>query len=234
MSIRNLLLATLCSFAAGAVLARSVPASVQDAAAQIEKQFSLKIKDLRALPSGMFEGVVNGEPVYFDASGKTFIVGQVIDVQSGRNLTQERKDELLRFDPAKEIKSSWTFSEVRGKPQATVYVFTDPKCPYCQRLEPELEKLQNVRIVYVPLAYQRSDDQVAAVLCAKDRLKAWKEAVGGGIRDPQSTPECQKITEEIRNFALSKGINGTPVIVYASGKRIQGLASASEIEKQLR
>ena len=228
---KSVLMASLFAMITGTAFADTIPDEVTQAAEKIGKNFGIEIKDLRQGPAGFYEGRAGSDLVYFDAAGKHIIVGQVIEVDSGRNLTMARKEELQRFDPAAENKKEWTFSV--GKGDKTIYVFTDPACPYCKKFEPELEKLTDVSIVYVPLAFQRSDDLVAAVLCSMDRVKAWKQAIRGEMEEVKFTPSCKKQMEEIRDFAVSKGINGTPTTVLPSGERINGYMPVDELKKRI-
>lgn len=212
---------------AGAVSALAqVPQSLRAAADRVEQSFGVKIKDARSV-GGLVEMLEeSGQLVYTTPDGATLLVGDVIDVQTKRSISRERMEELSKFDPST-IPSKWTFSA--GSGSRTLWVFTDPKCPFCKRLEPELDKLKDVKIVYVPLAYQRSDDMVAGVLCSRDKVAAWKKAIDGQF-DGKSTQSCQKDTQDIKQFAQSKMITGTPTMVRADGKRLAGYTSAQEIE----
>ena len=131
----------------------------------------------------------------------------------------------------------------------TVVVFSDPACPYCKRLEPELGKIDNITI-YTFLVPFQGYALPASIWCATDRQTAWRTAMvdddivtAGGTAatvppTPSATPastsppaaSCAHPLE--RNLALAKSlkVQGTPTIIYTNGRRTTGYADAAEIE----
>lgn len=214
------------------VAAQTVPPEVAAAVERAEKAFGVKIKEARLVKGGLVELMESsGQIVYMPQDGSVLLVGELIDVETKDNLTNQRVEEISRFDPST-IPASWTFSVGNG-PQS-LWVFSDPKCPFCKRLEPELAKLKNVKIIYVPLAYQRSDEQVAAVLCARNKVDAWNKAIEGKLDANQGfTASCMEDVRKIQQFAQSKRIQGTPTMLRADGARLSGYTSAGEIQNFL-
>jgi thiol:disulfide interchange protein DsbC len=115
-------------------------------------------------------------------------------------------------------------------------VFSDPDCPYCRKLEQALVKLDNVTIhtFLYPLDELHPEARVKAIAvwCAQDRAAAWKalmvEANVKGV-----TPQPADCAHPIdRNIALARklGVDGTPVLFDAQGRRLPGAAPLDRIE----
>lgn len=122
---------------------------------------------------------------------------------------------------------------VRGSGSRTVIVFSDPACPYCRQLEPELEKLNDVTI-YTFLVPFQGLALPSAIWCAADRQKAWRQYMLQGDQTLLATAaSCAHPLE--RNLALAQRlkVRGTPTLFYADGRRSDGYVGAAEIEQRL-
>lgn len=122
---------------------------------------------------------------------------------------------------------------VRGSGSRTLVVFSDPACPYCKRLEPELEKLSNVTIHTFVVPFQGAA-LPAAIWCAPDRQRAWRQYMLHGDQiGLAANATCAHPLD--RNLALAQRlkVRGTPTIFYGDGRRSDGYAEAAEIEQRL-
>ncbi|RZI40129.1 DsbC family protein [Herbaspirillum sp. HC18] len=128
---------------------------------------------------------------------------------------------------------------VRGDGSRSLVVFSDPACPYCKRLESELDKLDNVTIHTFLVPFQGSA-LPAAIWCAQDHQQAWRRYMVDGDRSmlamdasSQSAGNCPHPLE--RNLALAQRMNvrGTPTLLYADGTRTDGATDAADIESRL-
>jgi thiol:disulfide interchange protein DsbC len=104
-------------------------------------------------------------------------------MQTQRDLTAERLEKRQRV-AFSELPFADAIKTVRGKGERVLAVFSDPDCPYCQRLEGELEKLDNLTLYTFayPLEGLHPDAKVKAVSvwCAPDRARAWAELMTNG------------------------------------------------------
>ena len=122
-----------------------------------------------------------------------------------------------------------------GKAENTLFVFTDPRCPFCKKLEAELVKLENVRIhtFLTPLTSLHPDakEVSARILCAKDKAKAFEDFMlkGKEISEPA---QCQTTLEANERLLTELGIKGTPTIFFENGERATGALSAEAIQKK--
>jgi len=122
---------------------------------------------------------------------------------------------------------------VRGSGSRTVIVFSDPACPYCRQLEPELEKLDDVTI-YTFLVPFQGLALPTSIWCAADRQKAWRQYMLQGDQTLlAAAASCAHPLE--RNLALAQRlkVRGTPTLFYADARRSDGYVGAAEIEQRL-
>ncbi|MDF2461936.1 MAG: hypothetical protein K0Q43_171 [Ramlibacter sp.] len=117
------------------------------------------------------------------------------------------------------------------------YVFSDPKCPYCQQLERTLEQLgTGYRPVILPVAYKEGAKEVAqAVLCAREPKAAtrlWRQAlaspdepVKGGTKATCSEGAAL-LNDNMTLFEMLK-LTGTPTVITPTGRMFSGSSSAT-------
>lgn len=199
---------------------------------------NLAISSVSRTPvDGIFEVVAGKHVAYSDRGGRYFMYGSLVDMQTREDLTAARTDWLSRIDVAKlPLKDS--FARVVGKGTRKLYVFSDPDCPYCRRLEPELAKLTDVTIYTFPfpIASLHSDAarKAEAIWCLADergRAELWRRVVID--QEKVATKACANPIE--RNVALgeSLGIQATPTLVAGDGRLLAGLADAGRIDAWL-
>jgi thiol:disulfide interchange protein DsbC len=162
------------------------------------------------------------------------IFGHVFDLKEQKDLTAPVLESLSSLDVSK-LPLADSFKRVKGKGERVLYVFSDPDCPFCKQLEPELSKLDNVTIYTfpypIPSLHPDATRKATAMWCAPDRAKAWDDWFALNVI-PDSKP-CD--TPISRNAALgaSLQINGTPTLIFANGVIKPGYIPAAEIEKRL-
>lgn len=108
--------------------------------------------------------------------------------------------------------------------KGTLYVFSDPACPHCQRLDKELTRLADDYTIHLfPVTFIGGDDSmhnVARLLCAQPEQRAalWEKA----IQNKKLTEEeCEtgNIAAE-RNNKIFRGLRfaGVPAIINGDGE----------------
>ena len=122
---------------------------------------------------------------------------------------------------------------VRGTGSRSLYVFSDPACAFCKRLEPELEKLQDVTVYTFLVPFQgRALPQT--VWCSTDRTKAWHQLMlRGEAPAPGAQADCTTPLDRNLQLARQLRVNGTPTLVYSDGLRTDGYVDAQEVERRL-
>jgi thiol:disulfide interchange protein DsbG len=168
-----------------------------------------------------------GMTLYLTADGKHVLVGSLFDAQ-GKDLSREPLQKLVYAPMAKEVwakmeKTNWIADGKANAPR-TVYLFSDPNCPYCnmfwEQARPWVDsgKVQ-LRHIMVGIIREDSPGKSAALLSAKDPEKTLHTHEKAG---PASTLKAlDKIPAEIQakldsNMALMEelGLSATPAIFY--------------------
>lgn len=205
--------------------------------ANLQKKIpDLEITSVSKTPyGGLYEVVVDGQAAYATSDGKYLILGNVIDVNSKKNLTAARNAKLSEVNWST-LPLNKAIKEVKGNGSRKLAVFSDADCPFCKKLEVELEKVDNVtvyRFLYpieglhpaaVPLSRQ--------IWCEKDQLKAWKAYMLRGEK-PSAKGDCDGTVDEIIKLGNKLRVSGTPTLILENGQRIPGFVPAAKLEQIL-
>lgn len=216
--------------------------------ASIRAEFSKKypqanIESITKTPYlGLYEMLVDGEVFYTDSDFTYLIVGSIIETKTRTNLTDARQREIedkklkaIAF-PFDQLPLELAIKRVKGDGSRKVAIFSDPDCPFCRKLEKEIEKVTDVTmyIFLFPIEqlHPKAPEVSRAIWCASDRLKAWDEYMLKGTA-PKSA-KCDNPVDKIVTFGQSKKINGTPTIFFADGKRVPGAIPLERFEEYLK
>ena len=208
----------------------------------LKKYPQANIESITKMPFlGLYEMLVDGEVLYADAEFNYLIVGSIIETKTKTNLTDARQREIedkklksLAF-PFEQLPFELAIKKVKGDGSRKVAVFSDPDCPFCRKLEKDLDKITDVTIYIFLLPIEqlhpKAPEMSRAIWCAPDRAKAWDEYMLKGVA-PKSA-KCDNPVDKLVAFGQSKKINGTPTIFFADGKRVPGAIPAERFEELL-
>lgn len=223
----------LCIALFTSTVASASEATVKQA---MQKKYpTIQVESVARSPiAGLYEIFAGGEVLYVDEKVNYLIVrGRLIDVARQTDLTDERMRVLtaVKFD---QLPLDLAFRKVQGKGTRKIGYFTDPNCPYCKKLEPNLAKLQDVTIYIFlyPVLGQDSYEKAAAVWCSKDRAKVYDEMMLKG-NPPKDPGRCDTPIDKILAFGREKNIRGTPTLFFANGQRVAGAVPMDQLEKLL-
>jgi len=185
---------------------------------------------------GLYEVMYGPELFYATADGRYLFLGNIVDLETKANLSEERRGgaRLSAIDALGE--DSMVVFAPKGKPRHTVNVFTDIDCPYCRKFHQEVGELNRLGVKVRYLAFPRAGvgsqgyRDALSVWCAEDRKTAMTEAKAG-----KKLPErqCDNPIDEHYNTGQLVGVTGTPSIITDTGRMIPGYMPAKELAKAL-
>jgi thiol:disulfide interchange protein DsbC len=235
-------LLTLCLIAiCGAVLPSLSCAAGADVSADLKKTLEtrfpeVKVMDVRPAPlPGLYEVFTGDAIVYASATGDYVINGPVMDTKSRRNLTADSLDERNSIDFSK-LPLDLAIRHVKGDGSRKLAIFADPDCPFCKKFEQELTSIDNVTVYtfLYPLADLHPDapEKARNIWCASDRAQAWTQWMLEG--KPAAARDCSvEALEKVREVGFGLRIASTPVLFFASGRRVSGAMPAAQVEEKL-
>ena len=207
----------------------------QQIKAEIQKKLgtNAKVKSVSPTPvTGLYEVLVGNDIFYTDTTGKYLIQGEIIELASGKNITEQRQADLNRIKwsdltPANAIKN------VRGNGSRQLAVFSDPNCGYCKRLEKSLQQLDNVTIYtyLIPILSPDSAQKSKQIWCSADPYKTYMDWMVNGIT-PSGKSDCNTPLDKNMAFAKTYGVTGTPTLFFTDGSRFPGAVQITDIEKK--
>lgn len=168
---------------------------------------------------------MNGKtwPLYLDYSKSYLISGNVIQLDSRQNLTENHYREL---NPVDISAIPLDDALVLGDPQAKirVVVFTDPHCPYCSKLHQELKKAVKVRpdIVWLIklLPFKKGSREASETILCNKSLEQLDAAFAGRQLPP---PTCSSpAPDQNLKLAAELGLHSTPTLIMPNGRMIPG------------
>jgi thiol:disulfide interchange protein DsbC len=173
--------------------------------------------------------------LYTDSQGEFVFAGNLHELKTGRNVTQETIQLLNRLTPEelRQLEPLTAFTLGQGK--KTVYLVTDPQCPYCKQAESLLKKLVEkedilVHFLFFPLdTHQGAREQCISILCDSKGI----EGFDSGYQSNNQCPEGIKKVENTTAFLQKKGINSTPTFIFMDGIYLVGLPSEEVLRSKL-
>jgi thiol:disulfide interchange protein DsbC len=251
-SSARLVFAAAAVFLSGAALAQTgvaanpvtpagtgAPAKVDPRAALAKKLEGLQIEDVRISPvSGVYEVTRDSNVSYVSSDGRYAIVGDMIDLDSDANLSENRRrgirQRILETVPESEM---LVFSP--KDPKYTITVFTDIDCGYCRKMHTQISEYNRLGIRVRYLFFPRSGPdteswhKAEAVLCSSNRNNALTKAKNG---EDVPAKKCGADRIVARDFELGQkvGVDGTPSIFLSTGEMLPGYAPPSKLVQYLK
>ena len=234
---------------ASAALARNWPAPIQSLA---DQGFTI-IKRFDA-PGGLqgYAARDGAAPIalYLTADGQHVLVGSLFDAR-GHNLSRTALAAAIKGADSSAVSSAlhdaaWIADGAPAAPR-TVYMFTDPNCPYCHEFYDLARPWVNagkvqIRHIMVGILKPSSPAKAAALLGAADPSAALArhehDYRRGGIspRRPVQAGLRARINDNYQ-LMIRFGLRNTPAFVYENAdggiETLQGLPSGARLEQLL-
>jgi thiol:disulfide interchange protein DsbC len=191
-----------------------------------------KVMQVNKTPvSGLYEVVTTEHLFYTDEKAQYLIDGSLYELRTMRNLTDERARKFFAVD-FNSLPFDLAMKQVKGNGKRKIFIFTDPNCGFCKRLEAELQKVDNVtiyRLLY-PI-FPGSDEKARNVWCSKDRNTLWEDVMLRGVTPPAAN--CDAPIAKALEWGKRMKVNGTPTLIFADGSQAPGYMPAAELEQAL-
>lgn len=184
---------------------------------------------------GLYQVLVGARVVYASEDGRYVVQGEMIDLVSRENMTDQalkvaRKSELAKIDD----KIMIIFPAKNEKHKITI--FSDIDCGYCRKLHAQISSYTDAGITVRYLFFPRSGPntesyfKAVSVWCAKDRNKALTDAK---LNDKVANKTCANPVDEHMRMAQVFGVAGTPAIIADDGTMVPGFVPANELVQHL-
>ncbi|PWK88664.1 DsbC family protein [Fulvimonas soli] len=190
---------------------------------------------------GFYQVIASGHLVYVSADGKYMLNGDLVDLASRRNVSQDawaafRKAELAKLPPGQGI----VFAP--PNPKYKITVFTDVNCAYCRAFHAHIAEINKEGIAVEYLAWPREGltttsgrdtptyTEMVSVWCAADRKAAFTAAKQGQAPKPAS---CASPVKDQFNLGVRLGVDGTPTVIAPDGRVLGGFVPPDKLLRLL-
>lgn len=182
---------------------------------------------------GLYEVQTGDSLSYVDATG-TYIIfgGKMVDFKRQVNLTDQRLGEVNKIDPT-QLPLGDAMKIVKGTGERVIYLFSDPNCPYCKKLETDdLKGVENVTVyTFLYPILQNSKEKSEQIWCAPNKEKAWADWMERGVNPVPVA--CNNPLERNVELGRKLRVTGTPTIFSADGRRLAGAVGAQALNSFL-
>ena len=198
----------------------------------IKQRFNdMDVKDIQASPiPGIYRVTVPPRLFYVSADAKYAFNGDVIDLDSNKNVTKPYRSKALVGAVNAMDESMIAFAPAKTK--HTVTVFTDVDCGYCRKLHNAVAEYNKLGIEIRYLAFPRagvgseSYNKMVSAWCADKPKEALTKSKNG---QPIPNKTCDNPVS--RHYMLGQmiGISGTPAIILEDGQLIPGYVPPQQL-----
>lgn len=235
--------------AAGALAVACIPAIAQERPAPLRALETQGVTIIGTFPApgGLtaWAGYAGQQPValYTTPDGKHVIAGTMLDAD-GKNLTRAALEKAVRGPMTagiwKQLEASHWIADGQAKAPRTVYVFTDPNCPYCNKFWADARPWVDsgkvtLRHIMVGILTPTSAAKAAALLADKNPSAALvaherghsaenaktlasgrpKPLGDGGVKPLASIPAAiQTQLDANEKMMAAWGLQATPAVVW--------------------
>lgn len=229
----NILIATLLSISAFSVSAAPNNKAPRQEPAEVQQQLAATYPDIQIdsvwsseIP-GLYELHV-GNDILYATKDHYLMVGHIYDTKARRNLTLARLMNPGQWPAHAAIRTGKSTGQ-------KLAVFTDPDCPWCRKLQSELDQLKDVDVheFLYPLRPE-SPGKARAIWCNPDRHHALNVAMQGGTVAAPDDATCDiSALEQVVAFGHARGFQKTPTLIRGDGEIWEGYLTPEQLRKWL-
>ena len=216
------------------------------------KEQGVTIIDSFDAPAGLtgYAANIQGQPmsIYLTEDKQYALIGNLINAQ-GDDLGEEALYELVSAPQNEKVwqtleQAKWIQDGPQNAKQI-IYTFTDPYCPYCQRLretaKPYIASGEvQFRHIMVGILQENSIEKSASILAAESPEQALQQHIqhsGDSAKntDEQTSAEGKRRVEENNLLMEQLGLMATPTSVYKDQnghvRLVEGMPMGDEISR---
>jgi len=188
-----------------------------------------------AIP-GLYEVVLGGQVLYLSEDGRFAIQGDIVDLGSRANLTDERRGELRGKAIEAVGENNMVVFAPQGPTKYTVTVFTDIDCGYCRKMHSQIADYNKegikIRYLWFPREGIGSEayDKAVAVWCSDNRQEALTRAKRG---EKVQSKTCDNPVQAQYELGQKLGVRGTPSLILESGEMLPGYVPPTQLAQML-
>ncbi len=200
--------------------------------ARLAKAFNAQPDSILAAPLPGYVEVIFGSEIYYISNNANHLIsGEVYDLLSLENLTEQRRAVGRQKAMATVPEASMIVYKAKEE-KHVLNVFTDIDCVYCRKLHQEMAQINALGITVRYLAYPRaglgspSYDKAVSVWCNADPNVAMDNAKGSGSIEAM---KCDAPVAAHMQLARELGVNSTPSLILDNGRMQPGYAPAEQL-----
>ena len=195
-----------------------------------------------SLVSGLFEVQIGTRVFYVNEAATYMIQGSLINLQSGRNLTQERSEALVAELEKVVMPVLWSpdalqdaVKLVKGSGARKMVVFEDPYCGYCKKLRESFAEMNDVTVYTFMVAALSPDsgNKARDLWCSPDRAKAYEDWMVRAKVPAVADTSCADPVKRVADLAKRLGVGPVPHIVFSDGAKNVGYLASADLGKRL-
>ena len=230
----RLLIIILLSVLTGHSIADTNPSS-PSASNTADLLSNANIEGLKALPiHGLNMVKAGGKTFFMSDNGRFVITGTLLDVWNRVAVTElDQVDQIAnRIDLSKmKLKIDDLGPATVGTGKAQVVVFVDPRCPYCGKVQKQMDALKGqytFKLVPIPVLGPESQSLVVKIACllqtqSKDNARDALMHQAYDILLSEIDSKCDR--EPVQRALVSAklfGIDGVPFLIAPDGRTFKG------------
>ena len=205
-------------------------ANVETLKSNLSKQYpNIQVTNIQPTEmSSLYSANLDNQIIYLDENAEHMFIGSMVRLKDQKNLT---KDLVLKQNSIdwKQLPLKDAIKTVKGNGKRQLAIFSDPNCPYCKKLEAELDKLNDVTIY--TFIYPLKTQSIAVskqVWCEANPAYAWKNLLQKNVQPKAKT--CANPIDRNLELGRKLGAQGTPTLIFGNGLKMVGGRSAEEIQ----
>ncbi|MEO8747454.1 MAG: DsbC family protein [Rhodanobacter sp.] len=251
VAVAMLALASASALAQATTAVRTAPSADQEVSPAAKAMVSAVIAKLSAAAqvdsvqpaplAGFYQVISSGRLLYISVDGRYVVSGELFDLSSMHNVSEDAWARYRRQALAK-VPRSERIVFAPAHPRYTVSVFTDITCPFCEKLHKQIAAFNAAGIAVEYLAWPRDGvtttsgqptptyTNMVSVWCAKDRKAALTAAMSGAVKPAM----CANPVKAQFNLGVKLGVNGTPSVIGPDGHVLGGYLTPEQLLVALR